>query len=626
VAQRTRWAGSFWNSLTEPDSPWNFRDYPSFNDPHNRKPIYPTIFNPMREMDGAERDVPYVASNNITVFSVLDTGTGTVSSYAFDVRDPNSEVRKFDEFVLADDPFRVQPYQQSPTSEGITINWFTEQNIAGTLEVSGGDLTSSQVYTSTPMAMTELLYSDREIAEFDQFPDMYDNSNYKHSLTLTGLTPGTTYDYAVTVGGVTLSATFKTAPAADTSEPIRFIVFSDSETDPIGRTNRRDWGDSADAPAAQDPGSAGRPESMPKDSRDRDLYLATEQQGYEQNLAIVKERRPDFLVMPGDLVQGGNYQRAWDEFFRHNAGTFDNPLSYFPLLPALGNWENFGARNGGYEPEAVQAARQRFKAYFDNPPNGNPNHQDQYYRVDYGPVTIITLDSSNGLPDGQRESREGLPPSDFDTQENVSEATYPGDDLADFNPGSDQWNWAEAQLRDASRQGQLIFVQFHHVPYSSGTHGVPMSDPNSSGQGGTPMRVYSPLFERYGVVAVFSGHSELFERSTVNGIHYYDVGVAGDGLRGPRPPEQAEVYNPYSQWMAHYDKGEFWDGNRLIRGGKHYGHLEVNVTLNGDGSHTVTMTPVYAFPLNENYIVTGWERREYYDEVTVEVPVAEAEE
>lgn len=61
----------------------------------------------------------------------------------------------------------------------------------------------------------------------------------------------------------------------------------------------------------------------------------------------------------------------------------------------------------------------------------------------------------------------------------------------------------------------------------------------------------------------------------VNGIHYYDVGVTGDGMRGPEEPQYAAENNPYSQWTAHYNEPELWDGNRLISGGKHYGHLEV---------------------------------------------------
>jgi hypothetical protein len=39
-----------------------------------------------------------------------------------------------------------------------------------------------------------------------------------------------------------------------------------------------------------------------------DAYPLTETVGYQENLRIVSQRNPDFIVMPGDLVQGGGYQ------------------------------------------------------------------------------------------------------------------------------------------------------------------------------------------------------------------------------------------------------------------------------------------------------------------------------
>jgi hypothetical protein len=52
----------------------------------------------MLDEDG--KPMPYIASNDITVFSIFDTGTGTVTSYRFDTRNPDSQVIKFDEFQL----------------------------------------------------------------------------------------------------------------------------------------------------------------------------------------------------------------------------------------------------------------------------------------------------------------------------------------------------------------------------------------------------------------------------------------------------------------------------------------------------------------------------------------------
>ncbi len=61
------------------------------------KPVIPTI-SPFLRKDG--KPLPYIASNEITVFSIFNTGTGTISSYRFDTRNPNSEVVKFDEFKI----------------------------------------------------------------------------------------------------------------------------------------------------------------------------------------------------------------------------------------------------------------------------------------------------------------------------------------------------------------------------------------------------------------------------------------------------------------------------------------------------------------------------------------------
>lgn len=72
-------------------------DYVELGDPNGLDPIEPTIA-PLKDAQGD--NLPYIASNEITVFSILDTGTGTVKSYRFDTRDPQSKVVLFDEFAL----------------------------------------------------------------------------------------------------------------------------------------------------------------------------------------------------------------------------------------------------------------------------------------------------------------------------------------------------------------------------------------------------------------------------------------------------------------------------------------------------------------------------------------------
>ena len=551
---------------------------------------------------------------------------------------------------------RINPYLQQPSSDGIYITWFTEENISSEVSITGPGLNSPLTITTTPTFEPVLSYTDAELNEeiegLEPGSWLLGDENYKHTVDLSELSPDSTYEYSVTVGDETFESSFETAPTSEDWEEIRFVVFSDSETEPEGRVNRRDW-----QQGALDEESSLRPDvegSLWAEnigvSGDRLNYPLTENVGYRNNLEIINSREPDFLVMPGDLIQGGGYQPAWDEFFRHNAGEFDSGLSEYPLIPALGNWENFGALNGGYDIDedgryGPLFGRQKYHVYFDTPENGTPEHQDNYYRTDYGPVTILTLDSSNGEPDDNRDNYggEGQPPqisgqeytgSGTDTQENITREQYEaagGTDLADFNPGSTQWNWVEDQLESARAEGQIVFAQFHHAPYSSGTHGLPMNHEDSSGQGGTPLRQYQPLFEEYGVVAVFSGHSEMFERSFVDedgdgeGVYYYDVGVAGDGMRGQRTDEDGNLlsYNQFSQWTADQDEPELWqevDGVlQNVSGGKHYGHLEVNLENLGDETR-ITFTPVYSFPvLDENYNLIDTERRVYGDEIVIEL-------
>lgn len=75
--------------------------YVAVGDPNGLAPILPTLA-PM--LDEAGQPQPYIASNDITVFSILETATGTVSSYRFDTSQPNSKAIRFDEFQLGRSP------------------------------------------------------------------------------------------------------------------------------------------------------------------------------------------------------------------------------------------------------------------------------------------------------------------------------------------------------------------------------------------------------------------------------------------------------------------------------------------------------------------------------------------
>jgi uncharacterized membrane protein len=98
--------GAFWQDDTRPvpsetiegsTVTYDPSDYVAQGDPNGLEPVVPTLA-PM--LDDSGQPLPYLASNDITAFSIFETATGTISSYYFDTRQPNSAVVKFDEFQI----------------------------------------------------------------------------------------------------------------------------------------------------------------------------------------------------------------------------------------------------------------------------------------------------------------------------------------------------------------------------------------------------------------------------------------------------------------------------------------------------------------------------------------------
>uniref|UniRef100_A0A7C4CBJ9 Calcineurin-like phosphoesterase domain-containing protein n=1 Tax=candidate division WOR-3 bacterium TaxID=2052148 RepID=A0A7C4CBJ9_UNCW3 len=92
-----------------------------------------------------------------------------------------------------------------------------------------------------------------------------------------------------------------------------------------------------------------------------------------------------------------------------------------------------------------------------------------------------------------------------------------------FTPGSSQYNWflQELQQDSANPDVRHIFVLVHTPPYST----------NTVYSGNNLIRQHlCPLFERFGVRIVFSGHVHAYEHSLVNGVHYITTGGGGATL------------------------------------------------------------------------------------------------
>ncbi|MDA0269385.1 MAG: metallophosphoesterase [Cyanobacteria bacterium] len=84
---------------------FNAAYYLAQGDPNGLAPVVPTLA-PLS--DEAGNPLPYIASNDITAFSILDTGLGEVRSYYFDTRKPTSDVVWFDRFALGQSPTQVE--------------------------------------------------------------------------------------------------------------------------------------------------------------------------------------------------------------------------------------------------------------------------------------------------------------------------------------------------------------------------------------------------------------------------------------------------------------------------------------------------------------------------------------
>ncbi|WP_434922287.1 metallophosphoesterase [Glutamicibacter sp. PAEs-4] len=580
--------------------------------------------------------------------------------------------------AVAKDPspgFRVLPYLQAPSSTSMTINWISETDEPGTISMSGPGLGKSGQQSSEPAYLDLMEYTqaelDEQIAGLEQGSWLKSNSNYKHSVTFEDLKPGKTYNYTVTQSGETHSAAFNTAPKGEAWKNVRIIAFSDSETEPRGRTEHREWelspvnGYTADSLQRPGAGSAWDQKfgMTTRYGQPTLRYPLDQSTAFNENLKHIQAADPDLVMMAGDLTQGSGYQPAWDEFFGHVAGEHSDLASNVPLLPALGNWETYAALNGGYGTDADRTpaviSRNRFLDYFSLPRDPqHPEYKGSYYRVDHGPVTVLTLDSTNGRPDENTRTGQltGEKFSGDDTNMDAAKLStdtqgeftfesyvqgfkelFPGStdkdvDLPNMDAASAQWEWAEKQLADARAKGQIVLVQFHHAGYSNGVHGTPPNHEHPDNQSGTAMRAYTPMFEEHGVAAVISGHDEMFERSWVDedgdgrGFHSYDVGVAADGLRGEKLVKNAEGeyeplrFNSHSQWSAPADEPETWaeDANgvpQLVSGGLHYGHLQIDVANTAQGAE-LTLTPVHIFPqLDSQYRLEKTERRAYDDVV-----------
>ncbi|HZI36949.1 MAG TPA: metallophosphoesterase, partial [Acidimicrobiia bacterium] len=108
----------------------------------------------------------------------------------------------------------------------------------------------------------------------------------------------------------------------------------------------------------------------------------------------------------------------------------------------------------------------------------------------------------------------------------------------------DQLAWLERTLRATSATWKIVAL--HHPPYAAGYQGSSLA----------ARAAFSPLFERYGVQLVLSGHEHDYQRSEVIGGVTYVVTGAAAGTR--RTGEGAFTAASFS-WHSYVELGVYPD-------------------------------------------------------------------
>jgi hypothetical protein len=210
-----------------------------------------------------------------------------------------------------------------------------------------------------------------------------------------------------------------------------------------------------------------------------------------QVLEGIAASKPDAFFMLGDTVETGNSATQWNLALSDLEALIPN----VPLRPILGNHD---ALFGGQ-----YLYRKAFYPKDFSSDSGSP----YYWSINTGSATIVAVD----LPWGTEMF------------------------------GARQKAWLEKTLAAADPRRPLIVVS-HSYFYASGYDDPDFGTPWYDHYQNIPALV--PLFEKYGVDLVISGHNHYQELLSHNGVTYAIVGSMG-GLPDPEPSH----HSPYSKWI-----------------------------------------------------------------------------
>lgn len=276
------------------------------------------------------------------------------------------------------------------------------------------------------------------------------------------------------------------------------------------------------------------------------------------------EERPNFAIHSGDLVGLGYRKSEWVAEFFEPSYHF---MKQIPIFSTLGNHEHDAA------------------FYYQYMKNPDPEH---FYSFKYGNAEFFMIDTDQ----------------------------YQA-------PGTPLYRWLERAL--ATSKATWKFVVQHHPPYSSEENDYGDTNFELSTYGDEEAKLLVPLFEKYGVDIVFSGHLHMYERTwpileekvvEKNGVRYLILGGSGGGLEKAAP--NRTWFTNKVRTLHHYGyiaiNGNQLQFQAIDQDGKLFDHFII------DGSRpklpTSSLPPTTPEPTSE--------RRLFIDQFTLELQTANA--
>lgn len=244
------------------------------------------------------------------------------------------------------------PYLQMTTPTGVTIVWRTEVG-ASTRLLAGPTLSSLSPVPEVEHEEDPAEAPDSGTETGTEPPPVLAD---QHEARIEGLSPSTTWHYAVEVDGVVVTdgLTFTTAPAVGSGAPVLAWIVGDSGTNTPIQHYVRD--------AMRD-------------------HLG--------------ERLPDLYLHLGDMAYGDGTDEQFTERFY---GVYADELSRVPVWPTIGNHE-------GNSADSVTNTGPYYEGYVlptQGEAGGLPSGSEAYYSFDWSDIHFVVLDShgSDRTPEG----------------------------------------------------------------------------------------------------------------------------------------------------------------------------------------------------------------------------------